>query len=84
MSIPLYISAHKAYIWDPGHAATLRVTHHICGLATGTLPGVAQQNLFLGLPLVLMPEEVVLLVENGQSPLFPLHNPSLIVGRAPS
>ena len=66
MSHPLHISNHKAYIWDPQHAATLRVTHHICGLATGTLPGVAQQNLFLGLPLVLMPEEVVLLVENGE------------------
>ncbi|KAJ9091119.1 hypothetical protein QFC20_007726 [Naganishia adeliensis] len=64
MSIPLYVSNSKAYIWDPQHAATLRVTHHICGLATGTLPGVAQQNLFLGLPLVLMPEEVVLLLEN--------------------
>lgn len=63
MSIPLYISNHKAYIWDPQHAATLRVTHHICGLATGTLPGVGQQNLFLGLPLVVMPDEVVLLVE---------------------
>lgn len=33
----------------------------------GTLPGVSQQNLFLGLPMVLMPEEVVLLVENGES-----------------
>jgi tRNA-splicing endonuclease subunit Sen34 len=69
MSIPLYVSNQKAYIWDPSDAATLRVQHHICGLATGTLPGVAQQNVFLGLPLVLMPEEVVLLVENGQSSL---------------
>jgi tRNA-splicing endonuclease subunit Sen34 len=68
-SIPLYVSNTKAYIWDPQHAATLRVTHHICGLATGTLPGVGQQNVFLGLPLVLMPEEVVLLVEDGKSSL---------------
>ncbi len=30
----------------------------------GTLPGVSQQNVFLGLPQLLMPEEVVLLVEN--------------------
>ncbi|KAJ9125579.1 hypothetical protein QFC22_000541 [Naganishia vaughanmartiniae] len=64
-TIPLYLASQKAYIWDPQHAATLRVTHHIGPLATGTLPGVAQQNVFLGLPLVLMPEEAVLLVENG-------------------
>jgi hypothetical protein len=42
------------------------VQHHICGVLSGTLPQVTQQNVFLGLPLVLMPEEVVLLVRNGQ------------------
>lgn len=45
----------------------LRVQHHICGVLSGTLPQVTQQNVFLGLPLVLMPEEVVLLVRNGRS-----------------
>jgi len=43
----------------------LRSEHHICGILTGTLPHLSQQNVFLGLPLVLMPEEVVLLVEKG-------------------
>lgn len=43
----------------------LRVQHHICGVLSGTLPQVGQQNIFLGLPLVLMPEEVVLLLENS-------------------
>jgi hypothetical protein len=43
----------------------LRSQHHICGLVTGTLPHLSQQNAFLGIPLVLMPEEVVLLVEKG-------------------
>lgn len=33
---------------------------------TGTLPQVAQQNVFLGLPLQLLPQEVVLLVEKGK------------------
>ena len=42
----------------------LRVQHHICGSLQGTLPQVTQQNVFLGLPLVLLPEEVVLLVKN--------------------
>jgi tRNA-splicing endonuclease subunit Sen34 len=30
---------------------------------SGTLPHLSQQNVFLGMPLVLMPEELVLLVE---------------------
>lgn len=37
----------------------------MCGVLTGTLPHLSQQNVFLGVPLILMPEEVVLLVENG-------------------
>lgn len=45
--------------------ATLRSQHHICGILTGTLPHLSQQNVFLGVPLILLPEEVVLLVENG-------------------
>lgn len=47
---------------------TLRTEHHICGILSGTLPQVSQQNTFLGLPLVLLPEEVVLLVKNSPLP----------------
>jgi tRNA-splicing endonuclease subunit Sen34 len=47
-------------------AATLRSEHRICGVLTGTLPHLSQQNVFLGLPLVLMPEELVLLVEKRE------------------
>ena len=79
MAIPLYTAGHKAYVWDAQHAATLRVTHHVCGLATGTLPGVSQQNVFLGLPLVLMPEEVVLLLEQGEPQPVP-HTVALCLG----
>lgn len=43
----------------------LRVEHHICGVLSGTLPQVGQQNVFLGLPLMLLPEEIVLLVKNS-------------------
>lgn len=38
---------------------------HITGVLSGTLPQLGQQNVFLGLPLILYPEEVVLLVKNG-------------------
>jgi hypothetical protein len=33
---------------------------------TGTLPHLSQQNAFLGLPLLLMPEELVLLIEKRE------------------
>ncbi|KAI0648239.1 tRNA-intron endonuclease catalytic domain-like protein [Trametes meyenii] len=61
--IQLRVSNHKAYVWDVEDIATLRAQHHICGVLTGTLPHLSQQNVFLGVPLVLLPEEVVLLVE---------------------
>ncbi|CAD6563711.1 MAG: tRNA-splicing endonuclease subunit [Cyphobasidiales sp. Tagirdzhanova-0007] len=48
----------------PADVKRLRVAHHICGVLVGTLPQVAQQNIFLGLPLQLLPEEVAILVDN--------------------
>ncbi|GAA5966331.1 hypothetical protein JCM3765_005260 [Sporobolomyces pararoseus] len=62
--IRLRVSNQKAYLWDLNDIQRLRVQHHICGSLQGTLPQVTQQNVFLGLPLVLAPEEVVLLVKN--------------------
>jgi len=59
------MSNKKAYVWDVDDIATLRSHHHICGVLTGTLPHLSQQNVFLGVPLLLIPEEVVLLVDKG-------------------
>ncbi|KAI0736674.1 tRNA-intron endonuclease catalytic domain-like protein [Fomitopsis betulina] len=61
--IPLRVSNNKAYVWDVDDIGTIRADHHICGVLTGTLPHLSQQNVFLGIPLLLMPEEVVLLVD---------------------
>ncbi|KAI0259933.1 tRNA intron endonuclease [Gloeopeniophorella convolvens] len=61
--IPVHVSNQRAFVWDVDHAATLRSQHRICGMLSGTLPHLSQQNVFLGLPLALMPEELVLLVE---------------------
>lgn len=63
--IPICISNGEAYIWAVDQIERLRVDHQISGLLTGTLPQLAQQNVFLGLPLQLLPEEVVTLVELG-------------------
>ncbi|GAA5885454.1 hypothetical protein JCM6882_009626 [Rhodosporidiobolus microsporus] len=62
--VKLLVANQKVYLWDLADIQKLRVEHHICGVLSGTLPQVTQQNVFLGLPLVLLPEEVVLLVRN--------------------
>ncbi|SLM40311.1 tRNA-splicing endonuclease, SEN34 subunit [Lasallia pustulata] len=52
-------------LYDIDTITWLRATHHILGVLIGTLPQFPQQNVFLGLPLELMPEEARLLVEKG-------------------
>lgn len=42
-----------------------RRNHNICGLLIGTIPNLSQQNVFLGIPVELMPEEARVLVERG-------------------
>lgn len=68
--VPLRIANGVAYVWNVDDIATLREKYRICGILTGTLPQLSQQNVFLGVPLVLMAEEVVLLVEKGLSDTF--------------
>ncbi|MCJ1316143.1 tRNA-splicing endonuclease subunit [Xylographa vitiligo] len=59
-------SAVDRYLLYDIHVITwLRKTHHILGVLIGTLPQIPQQNVFLGLPLELMPEEARLLCEMG-------------------
>lgn len=48
--------------------ARIRSESRLCGVLAGTLPHLSQQNVFLGIPLVLLPEEAVLLVELGAWP----------------
>lgn len=52
--------------------ATLHCAHNVSGLRAGTLPGVVQQNAFLGLPLTLTSEESAYLVSTGVAHLVPL------------
>ncbi|EJD46071.1 tRNA-intron endonuclease catalytic domain-like protein [Auricularia subglabra TFB-10046 SS5] len=62
--IPLYVTNGRALVFSVEDIAAIRTEHRICGLLIGTLPHLAQQNMFLGPPLVLTPEEVVQLVTN--------------------
>ncbi|KAG6831290.1 hypothetical protein H0H92_011497 [Tricholoma furcatifolium] len=72
--IHLRVTNKTAFIWDVDGAvidiALVRSQHRICGILSGTLPHVSQQNLFLGVPLALTPEEAVLLVENESAVLI--------------
>lgn len=52
-------------LYDVDIITWLRKTHNILGVLIGTLPQIPQQNVFLGLPLELQPEEARLLVEQG-------------------
>ena len=46
--------------------AVIRTEYRACGTLLGTLPHLSQQNVFLGVPLILQPEEAVLLVDKGR------------------
>lgn len=65
LPIPISLIADHYFIFSVDAASYLRREHHICGVLTGTLPQIPQQNVFLSLPLELMAEEVRLLVERG-------------------
>ncbi|KAG7452673.1 tRNA-intron endonuclease catalytic domain-like protein [Guyanagaster necrorhizus] len=67
--ISISVTNKRAFIWEVDDIAVIRSKYRICGILTGTLPHVSQQNVFLGVPLSLMPEEVVLLVENESAVL---------------
>lgn len=64
--IPIFKISSKVeryLLYDINIITWLRRTHNILGVLIGTLPQFPQQNVFLGLPLELQPEEVRLLVE---------------------
>ncbi|TYJ57712.1 hypothetical protein B9479_001566 [Cryptococcus floricola] len=72
-SIPIYLVNGIATIWDAQTAATLHCEYGISGLRAGTLPGVSQQNGFLGLPMTLMQEETAFLLQEGIAHIVPLN-----------
>ncbi len=68
LPIPIFQVSQKVeryLLYDINTITWLRQQHNILGVLIGTLPQIPQQNVFLGLPLELQPEEARLLVENG-------------------
>ncbi len=65
LPIPISMIGGRHFLFSIDAVTYLRREHHICGVLIGCIPHVPQQNVFLGLPLELMPEEARLLVEKG-------------------
>ena len=65
LPIPISYISSRYLLFSIDAVTYLRREHNICGVLIGTLPQIPQQNVFLGLPLELMPEEARVLVDKG-------------------
>jgi len=54
-------------LFDINVISHARRAHNICGVLVGTIPNLSQQNVFLGVPLEITPEEARVLVERGHA-----------------
>jgi tRNA-splicing endonuclease subunit Sen34 len=63
--VPISLISGRYLLFDVDAVSYLRKTHYVCGVLSGSIPQVPQQNVFLGLPLELLPEEARLLVEKN-------------------
>ncbi|KAI0846749.1 SEN34 subunit of tRNA-splicing endonuclease [Daldinia vernicosa] len=64
---PVRISkvAGRYLLFDIDDVMHLRKNHNICSVFVGTIPQNPQQNIFMGLPIELMPEEAQVLVDKN-------------------
>ena len=62
---PIFKLAYRYLLYDINTVTHVRAEHKITGVLIGGLPQAPQQNVFLGIPLELMPEEARLLIEKG-------------------
>ena len=65
LPVPISVVGGRYLLFDVKIATYLRREHRICGAQVGTLPLAPSQNVFLGMPAEIMPEEAQLLVERG-------------------
>lgn len=63
LPIPISYVSGRYLLFSVDAVTYVRREHNICGVLIGTLPQIPQQNVFLGLPLELMPEEARVLVD---------------------
>ncbi|KAL8558499.1 hypothetical protein ACOMHN_059240 [Nucella lapillus] len=63
--IPVFLSNGIPKIWNANDAVRLREHHRVVGVLVGCLPRHPRQNVHLGVPLQLLPEELALLLSKG-------------------
>ncbi|KAF9935449.1 hypothetical protein FBU30_000047 [Linnemannia zychae] len=64
-SFRICLSNTEGFIWDVQAIKTLRKEHRIVGSLIGSLPRSPMQNIFQGLPLRLLPEEIYVLMNHN-------------------
>ncbi|KAK3202578.1 hypothetical protein GRF29_154g40329 [Pseudopithomyces chartarum] len=64
---PISYVAGRYLLFDPPTVAYVRRTHNVIGVLIGTIPNLSQQNVFLGIPVELTPEEARVLVEQDHA-----------------
>lgn len=64
---PISCIAGRYLLFDLDVIDHVRRSYNMCGVLIGTIPNMSQQNVFLGLPLELMPEEARVLVEKNHA-----------------
>uniref|UniRef100_A0A8C5N3H4 tRNA-splicing endonuclease subunit Sen34 n=1 Tax=Leptobrachium leishanense TaxID=445787 RepID=A0A8C5N3H4_9ANUR len=67
--ILIHLTDGKGFVWNVDDARMIREEHRLVGNLVGALVRKPRQNLRLGLPLQLLPEETRLLVEIGAASL---------------
>lgn len=64
---PISCIAGRYLLFDPSTVAFARRTYNVIGVLVGTIPNLSQQNVFLGIPVELTPEEARVLVEQNHA-----------------
>jgi len=62
LPIPISFVGGRYLLFDVNAVTYLRREHGLCGYNIGTLPQSPSQNVFMGLPVIIMPEEAQALV----------------------
>lgn len=65
--IAVHAVGGRGFVYELEDVKLLRERYHIAGTLTGVLPAAPQQNVFMGLPLELMPEDVAWLVNEADA-----------------
>ncbi|XP_070586230.1 tRNA-splicing endonuclease subunit Sen34 [Erythrolamprus reginae] len=67
--IRIHLLEGKPFLWNHTDVRRIREEHRIVGVLVGALPRKPRQNVRLGLPLELLPEEARLLLDKGLATL---------------